>query len=66
LTWALLAELGWTLLVRIDMIKSLSLSAQIDVPVKPVWPNELFENLCPQGGLAWIGIVSHPKALVFW
>lgn len=52
LTWSEFAAVGWTLLNRIAIIKSLSLSAQMDVPVNPVWPNELFENLWPHGGLS--------------
>ncbi len=57
--------LGWTLFVKNTIIKSLSLSAHIIVPVKPVCPKEFGENKCPQGGCSWIGTVSHPKALLF-
>lgn len=64
---------GYTRFVSIIIDKSLSLSAQMEVPVYldfkideyPVWPNELAENLCPQGGLVYIGTVSHPRAREF-
>ena len=55
---------GCTLFVKNTIIKSLSLSAHIIVPVYPVWPKEFNENRVPQGGFYWIGTVSQPSALL--
>jgi len=59
-----LKAVGCTLWVRSTTIRPFSRSAHIIVPVYPVWPKEFKVNNFPQGGLAWMGRVSHPNALL--